>query len=244
MEDPHAFEAYVSISPSLWWDEGRFVAQAASIFEDHPDLNSLLYMTMGNEGGEMLTGAWSLTSILETKAPESFRWKWLHMPAEDHGSVPHRSIYDGLEWIFDGWNLPDAFTLAMAEGGEGWADINQHYSRLSDRFGIEVRVPEQMVNQVGYILLGEKRIDDAIRAFETNAGLYPRSANVFDSLGDAYDAACRWEEAKESYATAYRMALEVANPNADTYKENLDRMTAKIESGEACVVGGTPPGNE
>ncbi len=244
MEDPDAFEAYVSISPSLWWDEGKFVAQAASIFEDHPDLSGWLHLTMGNEGGEMLAGAWSLASILETKAPDSFRWRWSHMPEEDHGSVPHRSLYDGLEWIFQGWNLPDAFELAMAEGGAGWSEINEHYSELSERFGFTVRAPEQMVNQVGYILLREERLDDAIRAFEMNADLYPSSANVFDSLGDAYEAACRWEEARESFATAYRMGSEGSNPNAETYKANLDRLTAKIESGQKCVVGGSLLGTD
>jgi tetratricopeptide (TPR) repeat protein len=101
-----------------------------------------------------------------------------------------------------------------------------------------------MVNQVGYILLREERLDDAIRAFEMNADLYPSSANVFDSLGDAYEAACRWEEARESFATAYRMGSEGSNPNAETYKANLDRLTAKIESGQKCVVGGSLLGTD
>lgn len=238
IEDPSAFEAWISISPSLWWDEGEFVKRTESVFEKNPELKGAWYMTMGNEGGDMLAGAWTMTSILETKAPETFRWKWKHMPGEDHGSVPHRSLYDGLEWVFEGWNLPEAFTLAMAEGGEGWNEINDHYAKLSERFGFEVKVPENLVNQIGYVLLQENRIDDAIRAFEMNTELYPASANVYDSLGDAYDAGCRWDDARESYATAYRMAREVSQANTDTYKANLDRITAKIESGERCVPAG------
>lgn len=238
IEDPAAFEAWVSISPSLWWDEGEFVKTAESVFRENPELKGSWYMTMGNEGGEMLAGAWTMTSILETMAPESFRWHWKHMPQEDHGSVPHRSLYDGLEWVFEGWNMPDVFAVATAEGGEGWVEINEHYAKLSERFGFEVRVPENLVNQIGYFLLGEERVEDAIRAFEMNTELYPASANVYDSLGDAYDAACRWDDARESYGKAYRMAREVSHANTDTYKTNLDRITAKIESGEKCVVSG------
>ncbi len=236
IEDPRAFDAYISISPVLWWDDQRFLARAASIFEDHPDLNGALYMTMGNEGGDMLTGAWSLASILETTAPASFRWKWTHMPEEDHGSVPHRSLYDGLEWVFDGWHLSIRDALAMSEGGEGWLEINEHYLRLSERFGFKVQVPEYLLNQVGYFLLGEGRIDDAIPAFEANVELYPTSDHAYNSLGDGYDAACRWEEARESYATAFQMGLEQSDSHVSAFKANLDRMTSQIESGEECAL--------
>jgi predicted alpha/beta superfamily hydrolase len=234
MENPDAFQAYLSISPSLWWDQQQFVAKAATMFDEDTELRSWLYMTMGNEGGAMLAGAWSLAGILETSAPESFRWAWNHMPDEDHGSVPHRSLYDGLEWIFEGWNLPNLFALGMSEGGEEWVEIEKHYSELSDRFGIEARVPEQRVNQIGYALLGNQRVDDAIRVFERNTKLYPGSANVYDSLGDAYDAACRWEEAKDNYGRAYRMAVEQSHANTDVYKGNLDRLTEKLASGSEC----------
>jgi tetratricopeptide (TPR) repeat protein len=212
---------------------------ALSIFEDRPDLRGALYMTMGNEGGATLAGAWSLTGILETSAPRSLRWEWAHMPDEDHGSVAHRSLYNGLEWLFSGWHQPNRIALAMSEGGGGWPEIIKHFSTFSERFGYEVRVPEGFVNQVGYALLQEGRADDAIRAFEVNVEQHPTSANVYDSLGDGYDAACMWEEARDSYAAAFERALEGPDPNAFTFKANLDRMTSQIESGAQCTSAGT-----
>jgi tetratricopeptide (TPR) repeat protein len=236
IEDPEAFEAYISISPSLFWDDQKYVATAGSIFENRPDLNGALYMTMASEGGAMLAGAWTLAGILETSAPESFRWNWTHMPEEDHGSIPHRSTYDALEWTFDGWNMPDAFMVAMEEGREGWPRIEAHYSMLSERFGFDVKIPEGFVNQVGYGLLGMGRADDAILAFELNVELYPGSANVYDSLGDGLDAACQWEEARENYARASRMAVEWSLPNEALYTTNMERMTVQIEAGDECTV--------
>ena len=236
IEEPDAFDAYVSISPSLWWDEMKYVDTAGAIFENRPDLTGALYMTMASEGGEMLAGGWILAGILETSAPESFRWNWTHMPEEDHGSIPHRSTYDALEWTFDGWNVPDSILVALGEGEEGWSGIEAHYSMLSERFGFDVKVPEGFVNGVGYGLLNMARVDDAIQAFELNVELYPGSANVYDSLGDGLDAACRWEEARESYARASRMAAEGSLPNEATYTANLERMTARIEAGDECTV--------
>ncbi len=47
-------------------------------------------------------------------------------------------------------------------------------------------ISEGSINSVGYRLLLQKRFADAIRIFQLNATLHPQSANVFDSLGEAY----------------------------------------------------------
>jgi predicted Zn-dependent protease len=54
---------------------------------------------------------------------------------------------------------------------------------------------EAAVNSFGYALLGKNRATDAIEIFKLNAEAYPRSANVHDSLGDAYQAGGRKEDA-------------------------------------------------
>ena len=239
VEDPGAFQAYISISPSLWWDDGTYVAGATSIFEDHPDMKGALYMTMGNEGGAMLAGGWSLASILETSAPESFRWKWTHMPEETHGSVPHRSLYDGLEWLFDGWTMPNAATLVLQDGDDGWRELNEHYSELSERLGYDVKVPEDVVDAAGRTFLEQGRFEEAVVAFERSSELYPGSARAFNHLGDVYRMICRWDESKENYATAYAMAQEMSFPNVDNYRDELARITAQIESGNECTVPGS-----
>jgi tetratricopeptide (TPR) repeat protein len=45
---------------------------------------------------------------------------------------------------------------------------------------------ETAINQLGYNLMGRKRIDDAIEVFKLNVEDYPNSANVYDSLAEAY----------------------------------------------------------
>lgn len=235
IEDPHAFQGYISISPSLWWDEGRYVTGATAIFEDRPDLKGALYMTMGNEGGAMLAGAWSLTSILETSAPESFRWKWTHMPEETHGSIPHRSLYDGLEWLFDGWGPPNVNALALLEAEEGLLELDAHYSDLSERLGYEVKIPERVLDRLASLWLQDGRFEEGVRGLERNRELHPGSARVFNRLGDVYRFTCRWEESRENYAKAYQMAQDMSYPNVDNYRDELARITAEIESDEDCT---------
>jgi tetratricopeptide (TPR) repeat protein len=44
------------------------------------------------------------------------------------------------------------------------------------------------INILGYQLMGDGKIKEAIEVLKINELAYPRSANVYDSLGDAYMA--------------------------------------------------------
>lgn len=58
-----------------------------------------------------------------------------------------------------------------------------------------VAIQEFALNGLGYGLLQEQKLDDAVRVFELVVSLHPDSANAHDSLGDAYEAAGRAEDA-------------------------------------------------
>jgi tetratricopeptide (TPR) repeat protein len=71
---------------------------------------------------------------------------------------------------------------------------------------------EAAMNRFGYTLLAARRIADAIEVFKLNVGSYPRSANVYDSLGDAYEAAGQKEEAIKSFERA--LSIDPAYPSS------------------------------
>ncbi|MCP5104138.1 MAG: serine hydrolase, partial [bacterium] len=48
------------------------------------------------------------------------------------------------------------------------------------------RFKEHDLNSIGYFLLGKKKIKEAIKIFKLNVEAYPDSANVYDSLAEAY----------------------------------------------------------
>ena len=81
---------------------------------------------------------------------------------------------------------------------------------------------ETVMNQFGYTLLARQRVADAIEVFKLNVEAYPNSANVYDSLGDAYQAAGR----KEDAIKAYEKALSI-DPNYNSSLENLRRLKAQ-----------------
>jgi tetratricopeptide (TPR) repeat protein len=71
---------------------------------------------------------------------------------------------------------------------------------------------EAAMNRFGYTLLRNNRTLDAVEIFKLNAEAYPRSANVYDSLGDAYEAAGKKDEAIKSFERA--LAIDPSYPSS------------------------------
>ena len=86
-----------------------------------------------------------------------------------------------------------------------------------------------MINQIGYQLLFADRPDDAIATFKANVERYPDSANVYDSLAEAYERGGRVDLAAPLYEKAYQNGQKIKDPNTQLYKTNFDRASAKLK---------------
>ena len=60
-------------------------------------------------------------------------------------------------------------------------------------------------------------------AFQENIKRFPKSANVYDSLGEAYENNEQFKLAKENYAKACELAEE-DDINLKIFNKNLERM--------------------
>lgn len=78
---------------------------------------------------------------------------------------------------------------------------------------------EAELNAAGYRLMAAQRIEQAIELFKLNTELYPDSANVFDSLGEALANAGKREEAIKAYERALLLS-----PNYPSAVEALQRL--------------------
>jgi len=88
------------------------------------------------------------------------------------------------------------------------------------RYGAAI-VSEEMVNDVAYQLVAEKRLDTAIALFKLNAVDHPESGNVYDSLGEAYAMRGDRNLAIESYTKA--VAHDSTNVHA---KQQINELKA------------------
>ena len=109
------------------------------------------------------------------------------------------------------------FLLTAKVGG---ADaVLERCDELKSAGGTKQPPPEFVLNAVGYDFLRDGKTDEAIRLFRRNVQEYPESANVWDSLGEAYAAAGKKDLAIENY----QKSLEL-NPKNENAKERLKKL--------------------
>jgi CubicO group peptidase (beta-lactamase class C family) len=99
-----------------------------------------------------------------------------------------------------------------AEAVEGYKKIKRETPNINV-------VSEQRLNSLGYSLLGQKKLAEAIVILKLNVEFYPQSSNVYDSLGEAY----LQQGNKELAIASYRKSLELdpKNGNAVTMLKKL-----------------------
>jgi len=226
---PELFNSYVAVSPSLQWDNFEELDRVKEFFKTRKELNRTLFTSLGNEPGDIGDAFGLFQDELKRQQMKGFVWEAVRYEDEDHGSVVLRSHYAGLRRAFDGWQFPrDPNTGAVTGGLKG---VEEHYKKLSERLGYAVVVPEALMNQVGYQLVNQGNMDEAINAFKLNVERYPGSANVYDSLGEAYERSGRFELALANYEKAHALGQQSDSPYLNVYKANLDRMAARAKQG-------------
>ncbi len=219
------FNAYLAVSPSLWWDDQVTIRATEAFLKGRKELNRALFITLGDEQGGMLAGYNKAREILGRQQLKDFVWGAQRMEDEDHGTVVLRSHYAGLKMIFDGWRLDPAAAVAG-----GAAAVEAHFAKLSARYHYTVLPPEALMNQLGYQLLARGKTEEAIGVFKANVERHPNSANVYDSLAEAYEKAGRLEQARTNYERAVRLAAKHQDANLNLFRGNFERVSKALKS--------------
>ncbi|HET6977454.1 MAG TPA: alpha/beta hydrolase-fold protein [Pyrinomonadaceae bacterium] len=224
---PGVFNSYIAVSPSLQWENGEALKRATDFLKNQKELKATLFVSLGNEPGAIGDSFESFREALAQTKIKDFEWQAERMDDEDHGSVVLRSHYFGLRKVYDGWQGPrDPKSGAIISGLQG---ADAHYKKLSDRFGYAIPVPENLINQIGYQFIFDGKPDEAIAAFKANVERYPNSANVYDSLAEAYERGGKIDLAEPLYDKARLLGEQNKDPNAAIYKANYERAHAKMK---------------
>ena len=224
---PGLFNSYVAVSPSLQWENDEALKRAETFLKNQKELKATLFVSIGNEPGAIGDDFDRFKALLEKSKIKGFDWQAERMLDEDHGSVVLRSHYFGLRKVYDGWQAPRDMKSGAILGGLKGADA--HYKKLSDKFGYSIPTPEALINQIGYQFIFDGKPDEAIAVFKANVERYPASANVYDSLAEAYERGGRIDLAEPLYDKARTLGEQNNDPNAAIYKTNYERAHTKLK---------------
>lgn len=102
---------------------------------------------------------------------------------------------------------PESLPAAIADIRKQWED------------GVDIYIDERELNAIGYELLNQERLTDAVLVFRLNVDVYPESANVYDSYAEALMKSGDSEGAIRNY----KKSLEL-NPENENAREMLRRL--------------------
>jgi len=208
---PELFQATILISPAIHDDNVKLLNDFGLLLKQHGQLSGKFFITIGNEGTQKVD---LLVQQLKQYAPKSFEWNYKQYPDENHFSVTYKSMFDALKFIYANWFLDFYDTTRMS-----YRDIEIHFNKLSKEFGYTIKPSEDFVNNCGYMQLHLHNIDGAIDIFKQNIKNYPKSFNVYDSMGEAYMIKGEKQMAIKNYE--YSVLL---NPDNDNGKKMLEKL--------------------
>jgi predicted alpha/beta superfamily hydrolase len=217
---PDLFNAYIAASPVLGYDDNFVVKRAEELFKQNRDWKTTMFLGIGDEP-QYIDGFNAFQNLLKKAKPKGIDFEFREFKDENHGSVVLPVFYAGLRKIFAGWLPPSSGALA---------DLENHYKKLSERFGYRILIPEATLNQIGYQFMRGGNFAQAVEIFKKNAANYPDSANVYDSLAEAYEKSGALKQARENYEKAYKMAQATGDVRlAESAKANFERISAKLK---------------
>lgn len=137
--------------------------------------------------------------------------------ASNYDRTPMGSIRNGVLDILLGYEpkVPKksiAFAFVEVYERDGLEAAKAYYQKLSSAAKDEYSFGDGELNRLGYYFLGENRLQEAIEVLQYNVELYPKVANTYDTLGEAYMIAEQRNEAISNYQRS--LELDPGNTNA------------------------------
>lgn len=100
LKRPNMFDAYIAISPSLWFGN-KYVLRLAE--QKLPKLligNKKLFYSVGNEGGTFRDDVLTFDKLFEHNNLKTVERRYKYYPDEDHMTEPIPAYYDALRFIY------------------------------------------------------------------------------------------------------------------------------------------------
>ncbi len=218
VNNPDLFDAYISVSPYLEYEENFIIKKAEKLFSEKRDFNKTLFLGVGNEP-YLMKSLNEFEKLLNAKKPKNLEYEFEVFPKENHDSAVLPTYYEGLRKVFENWYPSEI---------NSFADIENHYKKLSEKYDFEVKIPEVLLNRTAYNLMFAEKPLEAEKAFRKNIELYPNSLIAYRQLGGFFERTNKLGEAQETYEKALKIAVQKKDERfINIFKISLERILKK-----------------
>ena len=220
------FRGYVAVDPSMWWDQQKLLREARQTLQSDTYPGVSLFLGMANTlppgmdttsiKNDTNSGTIHSRSILQLRdyimgSRGGLKANFKYYNEDSHGSVFLTATYDALHFIFkdyalkiqDSYFIDPAFPLASY--------LKDHFENLTSEYGMtaedgsKLLPPEDLVNNLGFFVLGKNEFDKAEAMFKMNIINYPKGPVAYTYLGNVYVA----KGDKKNAIASYKKALSL-----------------------------------
>lgn len=134
-------------------------------------------------------------------------------------------LYKGLIGTFSDWYVKQEIGELGLEG------VQTHYDRLGDLMGVELPVPQELVNRLARALLDNSDYVKLLEVLKFNASKHPASAKAHAALGQGWEVNNRVRTSIIHYKKAVAAAKKYDHPSHDLYRALLDAANQRLITG-------------
>jgi len=237
------FNSYVAIDPSMWWDQQKLLHESGQALKTTSYAGAVLFLGMAHtqspgmdtvklqsdttEGTIHPRSILQLSRYIMTGSKNSLKADYKYYDEETHSSVPLIATYDALHFIFKDYQLTFTDSYFNDSTFRLAAFLKDHYENINSEYGItaedgsKLLPPEDLVNNLGFFVLGKKQFDKAEDMFKLNITNYPAGFMAYNYLGDLYAA----KGDKINAIASYKKSLS-RKENRET-KKKLEKLESK-----------------
>lgn len=181
------FIGFISMDPALNWDNNVCEQMLKSSSAKVQDFKSKLYISSAHNAamGKRDRGPFRISQesfIRELNKQGISNRKFEIFEDEKHLTVPYRSLYSGLTYLF-----PDYYIFNNPEFIPEIPFIQKFYAHLSELYGLKIIPPEYLIEMLGkYYLFDINEYAKAIEFFTLNGVNYPDAYQSYEFLAKAY----------------------------------------------------------
>jgi predicted alpha/beta superfamily hydrolase len=100
---PDMFDAYIAISPSLWFGNKYVLRLAEQKLPNLSMKNKYFFYSVGNEDGTFRNDLLKFDKLVQRDSLKTFEHEYKYYPYEDHMTEPIPAYYDALRFVYKNW---------------------------------------------------------------------------------------------------------------------------------------------
>lgn len=238
---PHLFQNYISLDPSMVWDNETVVNTLIDAHKKGKIKNKSLFIASAFPETSVHTEVDSLMNTFREpterlvnylKSQQDLRFEYTNYPNCNHSDMVIPGTFDGLKFLFSKYYEVHEEIMNMIAPvsnspvtDEVFMEVIQNgFKDLSDQFGYPIKPKEDLINMMGYWTMQSGNMNKSKLLFEFNIANYPESANVYDSMGDYYMTAQNKDKAIHFFQEALKRD---ENPVS---KNKLDKLKTEVKN--------------